>query len=402
MKRRLSILSVCRTLPNPDDPSGGIFVLNRIAAMAEQADVRVVQPVPFLPLARRLPHWARSEDRALRELQVMHAPMLSVPGVFKSADAMWLARSIHRLVVRLHKEKPIDAIDAHFGYPEGAGCMRVARRLGIPCYITVRGFENEYVHQPGVGPRMLAALRESSGCISVSHSLKELLIAHGVQPQRVCVIHNAIDAETFRYADAAQARASLDIQPQGPLIVSVGHLVSRKRHHVLVRAFAELRETYPGAQLVIIGAPSFERRYPGEIASLARELGVEHAVGLRGNIPPSDVALWLQAADVFALATAREGCCNAVLEALAVGAPTVTTAVGDNAHFVKNGVNGYIVNVDDAADLARGLRAALSKRWNRQAISQVQIDSVGSWRAVGGRVLDFMRNRMDGAGAIAA
>ena len=59
----------------------------------------------------------------------------------------WIAPS--RVASRkLHAQQPIDAIDAHFGYPEGAACLRIARRLGIPVFITIRGFENEFVKRP--------------------------------------------------------------------------------------------------------------------------------------------------------------------------------------------------------------------------------------------------------------
>jgi glycosyltransferase involved in cell wall biosynthesis len=75
---------------------------------------------------------------------------------------------------------------------------------------------------------------------------------------------------------------------------------------------------------------------------------------------------------VFALATSREGCCNAILEALAAGRPVVTTPAGDNAHFVRDGVNGCIVPIDDAAATAAALERTLSRPdWDAEAISAV-------------------------------
>src|SRR6185437_2497675 len=111
----LRIVSVCRSLPTPADPSAGIFVLNRLAAISQAADIRVVQPVPYLPLGQPLPPWARAPSHRLGELEVEHAPMLYVPGVLKSLDGDWLARSIAPLIERMHASRPIDLIDAHFG-----------------------------------------------------------------------------------------------------------------------------------------------------------------------------------------------------------------------------------------------------------------------------------------------
>jgi teichuronic acid biosynthesis glycosyltransferase TuaC len=163
MSKRLRIVSVCKSLPNPDHASDGVFVANRLAAMHEQADVRVIQPVPYMPVLRRLPTWAREQSRQLKSMRVEHAPMFYVPGVLKFADAMWMERAIGRRIEEMHAQQPIDVIDAHFGYPEGAACMRIARRLGIPTFVTIRGFENEFASRAGVGPQLIAAMRAATG-----------------------------------------------------------------------------------------------------------------------------------------------------------------------------------------------------------------------------------------------
>lgn len=395
MSRPLRIVSVCRSLPTPDDPSGGIFVLNRLVAMAAQSDLRAVQPLPYLPAVRPLPAWAREPRRIQGGLRVENAPMVYVPGVLKALDGRWLARSIESIVERLHREQPIDLIDAHFGYPDGAGCLRVAQRLGVPCFITVRGFETERVHEALVGAQMVRALRAATGCIAVGHTLADLLLAHGVDRSRVRVVHNAIDQATFKHGDLQQARVRLGLDASAPLIVSVGHLISRKRHHVLLDAFARLHRQRPDARLAIVGAPSFEPRYPERLRAQAQALGLGESVRFVGNLPPTKVVDWLQAADLFVLLSAREGCCNAVLEALATGVPSIVTPVGDNSHFVTAGENGDLVAVDDPVATADALLRALQHRgWNRQQIAQQLARQVGDWGVVADRVLDFFRQRL--------
>jgi glycosyltransferase involved in cell wall biosynthesis len=391
--RPLRIASVCRTLPTPDDPSAGVFVLNRLAAMARQADVHVVQPQPYFPVVRPLPQWARAASRTVGELPVEMAPMFYLPGILKSLDARWLGRAIRGPLGRSHRARPFDLVDAHFGYPEGAACVTVAARLGIPAFITVRGFENEYLQMPGVKEPLERALRDADGCICVSHSLAELISRHGVPPERVRVVHNAIERDVFHPGDRAAARLRLGLPQDAPLVVSVGHLVSRKRHHVLIEAFARVRQQWPDAQLAIIGAVAFEAAYPERLRRLAADLGVAGSVCFVGNRPQAEVVEWLHAADVFALGTAREGCCNAVLEALATGLPMVTTPAGDNAYFVRDGVNGYLVPVDDAGAMAAGLSQALQRRdWDRPAISRAL--PVGTWDDVAHQVLGFFRERL--------
>jgi glycosyltransferase involved in cell wall biosynthesis len=292
-------------------------------------------------------------------------------------------------VRRSHAERPIDLIDAHFGYPEGVGCMRVAGRLGIPCFITLRGFENEFIHRPSIGLQMRRSWQRAAGIVAVSHSLRRVALEQGADPERVAVIHNAIDRRLFDRGDRDSARQALGIPARAPLIVSVGHLIERKRHLVLVRAFASLRERFPDARLAIIGSDAPEPAHARRLRTGIEALGLGVCVQLAGNLPPEAVLRWLHAADLFALATAREGCCNAVLEALATGLPVVTTAVGDNREFVGDGTNGYLVAVDDDRALAARLAEGLGREWDRAAISRALHAQVGDWQAVAGRVVEF-------------
>ncbi len=396
MTRRFSIVSVCRSLPTPDDPSAGVFVRSRLEGMAALADVRVVQPIPYFPLAAPLPQWARHERRVSGGVEVHNAPMFYIPGIAKTLDAMWLARSIRRRVTRLHCSHPVDVLDAHFGYPDGVGCGRVARLLGIPYFVTLRGFEKEFIDRPRIGPEMLAAFHAATGLIAVSHSLRRFAIEHGVAPGKIRVIHNAVDPGLFCPGDRRVARERIGIAPEVPLILSVGHLIPRKRHHILIEAFARLLREIPNAHLSIIGSATPDAAYAASLKERIAALGIGSNVTLAGNLAPIDVVTWLRAADVFGLATAREGCCNAVLEALAVGVPVVTTPVGDNAEFVAASRNGHLFAVDDVAAMASALSSSLTRgQWDREAIARALHASVGGWPDVARRVLDFMQEAVD-------
>lgn len=387
----MRIVSVCRVLPSPDHPAAGAFVLRRLAAMADRADVQVIQPVPFLPIVRPLPSWAREASHVAASVTIEHAPMPYVPGALKSLDARWLERSVHPKLAALHAARAIDAIDAHFGYPDGVGCVRAAQRLRIPVFVTLRGMEVDAIRHPRIGPQLARALRQASGCIAVSYSLRDLAVGAGVDPEHVLVAPNAVDRTSFRPGDRAAARSQLGLPASSPLIVSVGHLIAGKGHGVLIRALATLRQTRPDARLAIIGGPAYEPDHPRALAQIARETGLQDAVTFVGAVKPDAVGRWLQAADVFALATEREGCCNSVLEALAVGLPVVTTPAGDNPRFVQDGVNGQIVGIGDVAATAAALAGVLGRAWDAEAISRAL--AVGSWSEVAAQVLAFMAAR---------
>lgn len=366
-----------------------MFVFRRLAAMARQAHVHALQPVPYFPIARPLPDWSLRPARQEGNLDVSHAPMFYVPGVLKSLDGFWLYRAVRDSLSRLHNTNGLDVIDAHFGYPEGVGALMAARRLGIPATVTLRGFEAEYLQKPLISSQIRNVLSNADGLICVSHFLKDLALQHGADPDKVCVIHNAIDRKTFFPSDKSDARQQLGLPDTAKIIVSVGHLVLRKRHHVLIEAFAELIKAHPDAMLLIVGGDSFGSVYPDRLVRLVAKLGLEKSVRFPGNVSANEVAQYYHAADMFVLGTQREGCCNAVLESLACGIPVITTPVGDNEFFVKNGLNGYIVPVDDVPATSRAILEAVRRDdWNKSEISGNL--RVGDWDSVAKDVLTFM------------
>ena len=361
--------------------------------MRAVADLEIVQPLPYFPIVRPLPRWARSPSHTVDGNQIHHAPMPYVPGVLKRFDGRFLERAVMSVVGPMHRARPFDLIEAHFGFPDGVGALRAAARLGVPAFVTVRGLETDYLRDPAIGPQLAEALRRAAGCVSVSHSLKRLVTEHGVPPDSVRVIPNSVDRNLFRPAEKSAARASLDLPADEPLVLTVGTLINLKRHHVVVQALARVRQEHPGARLAIIGTEREERDYPTRLRKLAADLGLQQAVRIVGAVAPPDVARWLAAADTFCLVSAREGCCNAVLEALACGRPVVTTPAGDNPDFVKDGQNGYVVPIDDVEATATALIAAIGARhWDADRISKGL--SVGDWAGVAAQVVDFFNERL--------
>ena len=391
-----AIASVCRTLPTPIAGTDGIFVFRRIQAVAGYAQVHVCQPLPYFPVIRPLAAWAKNENHQVGDVTITHAPMFYLPGLLKRLDAMWLYRAVRRQLREWHRTKKLDAIDAHFGYPDGVGAVRVAREIGVPVFVTVRGVEEEYLRTPAIAKIMLDALQQADGCICVSHSLKEVLVKAGVSDQKIRVIHNAVDRQTFAPQSKNEARETLGISEESRLIVSVGNLLSVKGHDVLVRSFAEVRSNHVSAKLVVIGAEMHEPSYHNYLKRLSASLGVSEHVKFVGRQKPEDVSLWLAAADAFALASRREGCCNALLESLACGVPSVVTSVGDNPSFVHDGQNGYLVRTDCPEEMAQRLHWVLeSDHWRKLEISN-QL-GVSDWSSVGMQVLDFMNERIEAA-----
>jgi glycosyltransferase involved in cell wall biosynthesis len=146
------------------------------------------------------------------------------------------------------------------------------------------------------------------GIVSVSQRNRvQCVEGYGVPDERVLVVPNAADPGRFHPSeDRATLRRRLGVDADRSLVVFVGHFEERKGPLRLVEALGDL----PGVGLALLGSGPQSPRSP--------------AIVFSGHVAPPEVADWLAAADLFVLPTLEEGSPNAVIEALACGAPVVS------------------------------------------------------------------------------
>jgi glycosyltransferase involved in cell wall biosynthesis len=211
----------------------------------------------------------------------------------------------------------------------------------------------------------------------------------GVPSDQITVIPNGVNAAQFSPGDQKAAREAIGYSDARPLVVSVGNLKPVKGHDVLIRAVAHVAKQYE-IRLVCIGG-GVQSSWGRELQKLVRHLGIEDGVRFIGSKQPDEVVHWLRAADLFSLASHREGCCNAVLESLAAGTPVVVTDAGDNRTMVQSPECGTVVPTNDHEQLAKAIIQWLTKESDRNSISQ----SVRSfdWSNVGSKVVQLFCSR---------
>lgn len=175
---------------------------------------------------------------------------------------------------------------------------------------------------------------------------------HRRQP-RIETILNPVDAEAIaRLATEPMSHPWLK-QKTGPVIVSVGRLVRAKHFSLLLRAFALLPAAL-NARLMICGSGSQHER----LLALATRLGIADRVELLGH--QSNPFRYVAAADLFACSSIFEGANNALIEAIALGTPCVSTDCPSGASdILDDGRLGPLVPVDDPAALADAMRSVL-------------------------------------------
>ncbi|MBK7014286.1 MAG: glycosyltransferase family 4 protein [Sulfuritalea sp.] len=172
----------------------------------------------------------------------------------------------------------------------------------------------------------------------------------GLVPDRLHVIHNGVDLESFhprlRAEEGRKLRAKTGVDDATPVMLFVGSGYERKGLPDLLRALAKMRRE--DAQLWVVGRDKQETL----MRKLAQTLGVDRRVMFLGA--QNDVRPFYGAADVFALPTIYDPLPNAVLEALACGLPVLTTTNCGAAELLDRD-SGVVVAARDITAIATGL-----------------------------------------------
>jgi glycosyltransferase involved in cell wall biosynthesis len=279
-------------------------------------------------------------------LEVLHPRYPLLPKIGMTMAQILLARAVRGTIERLSQTEPFDLIDAHYLYPDGVAAALVGRRLGKPVVITARGTDVTLIPRYRMPRAMIRwAARQAAALITVSRALKDDLVELGISPERITVLRNGVDLQLFRPGDRPLIRRELGLQR--PTLLSVGHLIPRKGHELVIRALSLV----PALDLIIIGSGS-ER---AALAALAKELGISARVRFVTPLPQVELARYYSAADALVLASNREGWANVLLEAMACGTPVIATDVGGASEIVTSPEAGTLVRERTLEALARGI-----------------------------------------------
>lgn len=176
-------------------------------------------------------------------------------------------------------------------------------------------------------------------------------------PASVHVIPNPV-GEQFR------ARQT-DAPQQAGKVMAVGRLAPEKGFDLLIRAFAGCADAHPDWKLEILG----EGPQRPHLEGLARELGIDEKVVLRGAV--KDTHLALQQSDLFVLSSRFEGFPMALLEAMACGLPVIAFDCRSGPReMIQNGVNGVLVPPNDVNALTRAMSQLMGAAEERRRLGQ--------------------------------
>ena len=361
----LRVLTLASLFPDASRPTFGPFVERQTLGLADHPDVelRVVAPIglPPWPLSRHDRYQgfdAVPLEESWKGVFIYRPRFLHLPGTGGRFDAAAMARAVRPLLQRIRADFPFDVIDAEFFFPDGPAAVRLGQDFGVPVSIKARGSDIQFWGvQSATASQVLDAARNADGLLAVASALKGNMVALGMPADKIMVHYTGVDLSIFQAGQRAAAKAELGIS--GPLVVSVGALIPRKRQALTMEAVARL----DGVALALIG----KGEDANMLGDLARKLGMKERVHILGALPHAQIARWLAAADAMCLPSKSEGLANAWVEALACGTPVVSTDVGGARELIDRAEAGHIVS-PDVVDVSAAIADLIANPRNPLAV----------------------------------
>jgi glycosyltransferase involved in cell wall biosynthesis len=318
----MRVAVVAEWYPSPADPVLGIWAHRQAMATRDAgADVRVLamrRPVPPISVARRglpaLAEWARDAPELLRPLELDGIPIEPVPFMAPPRPwsygiwSWWMAPTLARALARLQARWPFDVIHAQSILPPGHA-VRLTRRRAPANVVSTHGPDIiKVAHDSAIARRATAATLRGADLVIANSGWAERRcreLAGG--PIRCEVVHLGADLP-----ELAGGRL------ERPTLVTVAHLVARKRHAVVLHALASLPPERRPDYLIIGDGPGRE-----PLARTAAELGLDGSVRFAGQLPHDQALAEAARCHLFVMPGVEEPFGVAFVEAMAAGLPAI-------------------------------------------------------------------------------
>jgi teichuronic acid biosynthesis glycosyltransferase TuaC len=354
------VVVVAEYYPRASDPVLGIWAHRQaLAARDAGADVRV------LVLDRPVPSYAALRSRDPRQLvaplrQPRHAELDGIPVTYVPFLApprprsygswgAWAAPTLGLALRRLRRTFPFDLVHAHYAAPAGDAVRRA--KPHAPVVVSVHG-----------GDLLSVAERSAAGARAVRA---------GLASAKLVLANSAGMAARARALGAPRAEVvhlGTDLPPQaaerGSELVTVGHLVARKRHADVLRALWLLRDSHPELRWDVVGDGP-ER---GPLQRMAHDLELDGRVRFLGRLSPAMARAAAQRAGVFVLPSVDEAFGVAYVEAMAGAVPAIGCRGEPGPEEIAAAGGGLrLVPPGDPEALAAELRTLLDEPgWRRE------------------------------------
>ncbi|MDP2171348.1 MAG: glycosyltransferase, exosortase A system-associated [Rhodocyclaceae bacterium] len=297
---------------------------------------------------------------------------------------------------QLARELRPDILHAHSPVLNAIPALRVGKRLGIPVVYEIRAFwedaavDHGTTRQNSLRYRLTRALetwvlRRVDHAFTICEGLRKDIVERGIPADKVTVIPNAVDIETFQLSGEPDAALKSRLALDGTTVIGfIGSFYAYEGLDLLLDAFPVMLAKRPELRVLLVGGGPQE----ANLKAQAERLGVTDKVLFTGRVPHSEVSRYYDLIDLLAYPRHSMRLTELVtplkpLEAMAQGRIFIASDVGGHKELIRDGETGRLFRAGSATALAEVAEEMLAQRdrWPAyRAAGRDFVEKVRNWR----------------------
>lgn len=284
-----------------------------------------------------------------------------------------MKRIEHRLLEVAQKVQP-QIIHAHSPVLNAIPALRVGKRLGLPVVYEVRAFWEDAAVDHGTTSegslryrltRRLEtwALKNADHVTTICEGLRSDIVARGIPAEKVTVIPNAVDIESFDIGAQADEQLKKSLGLAGTTVIGfIGSFYAYEGLDLLLDALPGMLSQQSDIRLLLVGGGPQD----SALKAQAKRLGVEDKVVFTGRVPHQEVQRYYDLIDILAYPRHSMRLTELVtplkpLEAMAQGRVLVASDVGGHKELIADGITGVLFRAGDANSLSNAILRLLGQ-----------------------------------------
>jgi len=299
------------------------------------------------------------EERSYEDMRITGTPLMELNSLSPERIRSLAGEIEDELTAFIEKSRPdiIHAHNMHYFSPVHTRVLaKIKKKMGIPLVLTAHN-----VWEDELWEEMNRMADEWDEVIAVSHYIKKELTAVGYPEDRITVVHHGIDVNHYLPPDEESLEEAYRRYPQfvgRRVIFHPARMSLDKGCHISVKALGRIVEEFPDVLLVMAGTEktvdwgNHQQRHVNKISRMVEDLDLRDHVFTK-FFPFEDMPYVYKAAEICVYPSCFEEPFGLVmLEAQATGKAIVVSRAGGMPEVIKNGENGYIVEMENEDALA--------------------------------------------------
>jgi glycosyltransferase involved in cell wall biosynthesis/ubiquinone/menaquinone biosynthesis C-methylase UbiE len=268
------------------------------------------------------------------------------------------------VTLRVARQENCELVHAHWAVPTGLIGVIASKYLSKRALIiTIHGSDINIYPKKSSLIHILTqfVLKKSDIIIAVSDELKKAIVNDfNVSPQKVKVIPVGVDTQFFTPLPKVKARKELGLPKEQNILLFAGGLAPVKGFRYLLDAMPEIVRSHSNTLLIVIGKGGSEEIE--EVVRKVKEVGLDRNLKFAGQRPPSEMPLWMAAADLLVAPSLKEGFGVVALEAISCGTPVIASRVGGFPDIINATQGGFLIEPANLSHLAQHINQFLEKK----------------------------------------